>query len=278
MLYFIGKKHNSKQKVGFEKIDLDHYLEELRTDLNVDENFSIVLEDGTNQQVGLRLGTIRGFLLKEGHETVSVPRVISRGSGRTTQAEEQRRMILLGFPSIPPRDIDDRILPTSFFVDNLGGKLLINRVRESLPSNNRLLLDGINSDSLGENEPLATENAGRSLVLDGFDSTGDGTEITDVGDAVLLHSFDEIVSPIALETTFRISNEGQIPFENRTLNSLTSPIGGQSIVRPAEIRTRTTGDIALEDGLGHLVLNGTDSSSTNAGDNMDLEGATGITI
>ena len=84
-------------------------------DLNVDENFSIVLEDGTNQQVGLRLGTIRGFLLKEGHETVSVPRVISRGSGRTTQAEEQRRMILLGFPSIPPRDIDDRILPTSFF-------------------------------------------------------------------------------------------------------------------------------------------------------------------
>ena len=68
-------------------------------------------------------------------------------------------------------------------------------------------------------------------------------------------TFDEIVSPIALETTFRISNEGQIPFENRTLNSLTSPIGGQSIVRPSEIRTRTTGDIALEDGLGHnLVL------------------------
>ena len=37
MLYFVGKKHNSKQKVGFEKIDLDHYLEELRTDLDVDE-------------------------------------------------------------------------------------------------------------------------------------------------------------------------------------------------------------------------------------------------
>ena len=50
------------------------------------------------------------------------------------------------------------------------------------------------------------------------------------------------------------------------------------LVRPAEIRTRTTGDIALEDGFGNLVLNGTDGSSTNAGDNMDLEGATGITI
>ena len=37
MLYFVGKKHNPKQKVGFEKIDLDHYLEELRTDLDVDE-------------------------------------------------------------------------------------------------------------------------------------------------------------------------------------------------------------------------------------------------
>ena len=81
-------------------------------------------------------------------------------------------MILAGFPQIPEREIDDRILPTSFFVDNLGGKLLINRVRESLPSNNRLLLDGINSESLGENEPLATENAGRRIVLDGTDADG----------------------------------------------------------------------------------------------------------
>ena len=31
-------------------------------------------------------------------------------------------------------------------------------------------------------------------------------------------------------------------------------------------------------GDGMLVLNGTDSSSTNAGDNFDLEGATGITV
>ena len=68
---------------------------------------------------------------------------------------------------------------------------------------------------------------------------------------------------------------------------MTSPTGGQSIVRPAEIRIRTTGDIALEDGTAddlsyngqaYLVLNGTDGSSTNAGDNIDLEGATGITI
>ena len=120
---------------------------------------------------------------------------------------------------------------------------------------------------------LLEQGDGDILVLDGTDS-----DSTDAGDAIILHTSDDIVSPIALETTFRISNEGQIPFENRTLNSLTSPVGGQSIVRPAEIRTRTTGDIALEDGFGNLVLNGTDGSSTNAGDNMDLEGATGITI
>lgn len=37
MLYLVGKKHNPNQKVGFEKIDLDHYLDELRTDLDDDE-------------------------------------------------------------------------------------------------------------------------------------------------------------------------------------------------------------------------------------------------
>ncbi|MBM77572.1 MAG: hemolysin [Crocinitomicaceae bacterium] len=37
MLYLFGKKHNPKQNVGFEKIDLDHYLDELRTDLDDDE-------------------------------------------------------------------------------------------------------------------------------------------------------------------------------------------------------------------------------------------------
>ena len=60
------------------------------------------------------------------------------------------------------------------------------------------------------------------------------------------------------------------------------------MVQASEIVVRTTGDITLEDETinnidgvtshGHLVLNGTDSTSSNAGDNFDLEGATGITI
>ena len=97
-------------------------------------------------------------------------------------------------------------------------------------------------------------------------------------DALLFESEEIINTAIALETTNKIPSEGQIPIDNWTLNTSVSSVGGQSIVHSSEIRTRTTGDIALEDGLGNLVLNGTDSSSTNAGDNMDLEGATGITI
>ena len=123
---------------------------------------------------------------------------------------------------------------------------------------------------------------GDILLLDGTNS-----DSTNAGDAVLFETEETINTTIALETTNRIMSEGQIPLENWTLNSRTSPIGGQPIVHSSEIRTRTTGDITLEDGTadnlsyngqGFLVLNGTDSSSTNAGDNFDLEGATGITI
>ena len=120
---------------------------------------------------------------------------------------------------------------------------------------------------------LLEQGDGDVILLDGTDS-----DSTNAGHALLFESSEEIVSPIALETTNRINSEGQIPLENWTLNSRISSIGGQPIVRSSVIRTRTTGDIALEDGFGNLVLNGTDGSSTNAGDNMDLEGATGITI
>ena len=80
-----------------------------------------------------------------------------------------------------------------------------------------------------------------------------------------------------------LANEGQIPIENWTLNSSANPVGVQPVVQSSEIVVRTTGDITLEDETnsnsdGFLVLNGTDSTSSNAGDNFDLEGATGITV
>jgi len=123
-----------------------------------------------------------------------------------------------------------------------------------------------------------------SIILDGTDSSS-----TDAGDKVELETSDLVKFPnIALETNVILANEGQIPIENWTLNSSANPVGAQPIVQSSEILVRTTGDIALEDETvnnvdgvtshGYLVLNGTDGTSSNAGDNFDLEGATGITV
>ena len=144
-------------------------------------------------------------------------------------------------------------------------------------------------DLLNVPQSIKVETGGEfdRIVLDGSDATQG-----DAGDKILLETTAENISKIQLESTNRIVSEGQIPIESWTLNSSTNAIGGQRIVRSTEISTRTTGDIALEDFTGipsgatelysgpsfKLVLNGTDSSSTNAGDNFDLEGATGITI
>ena len=115
-----------------------------------------------------------------------------------------------------------------------------------------IILNGTDSDSLYAGNPLELEDI--------FQVSG--------------------VPYIALESTNIIQSEGQIPLDNWTLNSSTSPIGYQPVVHASEIRVRTTGDIALEDSTdttyGYLVLNGTDGSSTNAGDNLDCEGGTGI--
>ena len=57
--------------------------------------------------------------------------------------------------------------------------------------------------------------------------------------------------------------------------------GSNDTLSPAsveEFRGFPSGATEVYDGGGNLVLNGTDSSSTNAGDNFDLEGATGITF
>ena len=76
-----------------------------------------------------------------------------------------------------------------------------------------------------------------------------------------------------------IASEGHIPVANYTLNSTNVITKGH--VRSSEISVRDTGDIALEDATddthGYLVINSTSGSSTNAGENIDLEGATGIT-
>ena len=86
-----------------------------------------------------------------------------------------------------------------------------------------------------------------------------------------------------METFNIIGSRGQTPKENFRLSSRNdtahkSKYGYTPIVLPAEITVRDTGDIALEDATddthGFLVLD----TAAHAGDNIDLEGATGITF
>ena len=82
-----------------------------------------------------------------------------------------------------------------------------------------------------------------------------------------------------LEANNSFSSKGHTPLSNYTLKRTNVITKGH--VRSAEILVRNTGDLALEDATdtthGYLVLNSTSGSSTNAGENFDLEGATGIT-
>ena len=88
---------------------------------------------------------------------------------------------------------------------------------------------------------------------------------------------------LAMETFNIIGSQGHIPRENFRLSSQNetsykSKYGYAPVVVPAEITVRSTGDIALEDATddthGFLVLD----TAAHAGDNIDLEGATGITL
>ena len=114
------------------------------------------------------------------------------------------------------------------------------------------------------------------IVFDSTDSAGTGD-----GSRALLEDFYDIVgdNKVLLEEHNVFSNEGQIPIANYRLNSTSVITKGN--VKSAEISVRDTGDIALEDATddthGYLVINSTSGSSTNAGENIDLEGATGIT-
>ena len=91
---------------------------------------------------------------------------------------------------------------------------------------------------------------------------------------------------VALESHNIILSEGQIPFENLRLNNSSNVkvrIGSQPITHSSTINVRLTGQVVLEDGTqdsigeqSKLVLDGTDVSSTDAGDNVSFEGGTGI--
>jgi len=110
------------------------------------------------------------------------------------------------------------------------------------------------------------------IILDATDSSGsDAGDKIDLEESLRLRNVDVVL----LETHKIIRSRGHIPESNYTLNSTSVITKGH--VQQAEITVRSTGEIALEDA--------TDTTDTNAdylldetnGNNIDLEGATGIT-
>ena len=107
--------------------------------------------------------------------------------------------------------------------------------------NGKLLLDGINSDGLGENEQLATENAGRSIILDGTDAdgtdavskllfedeTGDGDIVLDGTDSDSTDAGDNII------------NENPIDFSNKNV-TITDSSGASGTIIKSDIATATS--------------------------------------
>ena len=118
------------------------------------------------------------------------------------------------------------------------------------------------------------ESAGSLIILNGTDSSS-----SDAGFKLLLQiDEDEILlNPrvFLMESSNIFPSEGSIPLSNFTLNSINS--GYDPVTHSSVITLRETGDIALEDGTDtEDSSNGFLLEETN-GDNIDLEGATGIT-
>ena len=107
------------------------------------------------------------------------------------------------------------------------------------------------------------------IILDATDSSGsDAGDKIDLEDSLRLRNVDVVL----LETHKIIRSRGHIPESNYTLNSTSVITKGH--VQQAEITVRSTGEIALEDATD--TTHGFLLEETN-GDNLDLEGATGIT-
>ena len=154
----------------------------------------------------------------------------------------------------------------------------------------RLQLDGTDSDSSdagsfvaaeeNTNVRFVLEESGSLLTEDTSTNTFDDfLELEDDNGVIRFETLTFSGGKVALESHKVILSEGQIPFANLTLNSSSSPVGGKRVTHSSVINVRDTGEIVLEDGtqdnVGEqfkLVLD----TSADAGDNISLEGATGI--
>mgnify|MGYP001201813471 CR=1 FL=1 len=143
------------------------------------------------------------------------------------------------------------------------GQETTKRNRFNLEENGSLITEIYDTTSIVD--ILLDETNGDTIVLE------DATESRRWFKSTYTTDTTATTSAIALETTNVVASFGQMPVENLTINSSQ---GGLPVVRSADIQVRDTGDVALEDATdtthGFLV------NETN-GDNIQFEGATGIT-
>jgi hypothetical protein len=271
------------------------------------ENEGELLLDGTNSA-----GADAGFkLLQNTKETVVTEQdegfIVLNGTD-TSGTDEGFRLVIepdtddLGFVVPIKLERDTRTISTSskratFILEETG--VLITEDNDPTSVN-----DIIASDNLSEaggilmedifattrNDRIKLEYGEGVILMDGSGvtlSTGiDGSPITpydeDAGFAVTFETEITDQPRVAMETYNIKGSEGHEPRENFRLSSQNetsykSKYGYTPVVVPAEITVRSTGDIALEDATddthGFLVLD----TAAHAGDNIDLEGATGIT-
>ena len=130
------------------------------------------------------------------------------------------------------------------------------------------------------NVRFVLEESGSLLTEDTSTHTFDDfLELEDDNGVIRFETLTFNGGKVALESHKVILSEGQIPFANLTLNSSSSPVGGKRVTHSSVINVRDTGEVVLEDGtqdnVGEqfkLVLD----TSADAGDNISLEGGTGI--
>ncbi len=180
-----------------------------------------------------------------------------------------------------PDDAGDKLLQETskrnYFITEASGNLTV----ESNSTNSvlsRIVVEGTNHDvilteavrpDLRPQIRLEGEHDEGLILLDGTDNSSGNA-----GDNIILEDFHKIVQfeELVFEDHNIFSSIGQIPLANFSLNS--SNVITKGHVRSAEITVRDTGEVSLEDATdsthGFLI------DETN-GDNIDLEGATGIT-
>ena len=281
--------------------DLDHIILETGSNILMETGHRTLNEDqgfitrGSLDRVELELG---GVLISEDGQFAPADFAsdFTQGAGS--------RIILEDFDSVLPSlsDIgelkfEDILRPSKILLsdppNDQNNAHATEEIGILLEDFGRLQLDGTDTDSSDAGSFVAAEEdtnvrfileeSGSLLTeVNSTTSFDDFLELEDDNGVIRYETLVFSGGRVALESHNIILSEGQIPFENLRLNNSSSTkvrIGSQPITHSSTINVRLTGQVVLEDGTqdsigeqSKLVLD----TSTDAGDNISLEGGTGI--